>query len=138
MDLKPWDPWKELERIQLELDSQLGSVLEKLRSSVPGKPIAFVPVLDIVETSGEYRLYLSIPGMVEEDIDITLEGSELILRGEREPLYDLSAVVVHQRQWKHGFFERRVQLPGAIAADDIQATYEAGVLTVIVPRKESA
>ena len=99
---------------------------------VPGKAIAFVPATDITETADEYRLYFSLPGLVEEDIDITLEGNILIVRGEREPPYEPEQATLHQRQWKYGYFERRVELPGKIDADAIQATYDAGVLTVRV------
>jgi HSP20 family protein len=137
MELRPWNPWQELERVEEEIDSLLGSVLAKIRRSVPGKAIAFVPPTDITEAPGEYRLYFSLPGMVEEDIDITLDGNILILRGEREPPYDPEQTTFHQRQWKYGYFERRVELPGKVDTDAIQATYDAGVLTVRV-RKGAA
>ncbi len=134
MDLKPWNPWQELERLQAEMDEHLRAFLTKLRQAVPGKPIAFVPAMDIIEVGDEYRLYLSLPGMVEEDIDITLQGRLLIVRGEREPPYDPVQTAVHQAQWKYGFFERRVELPGEVQSDAIQASYDAGVLTIRIPR----
>jgi len=87
-------------------------------------------VTDIVETGDEYRLYLSLPGMLEEDIDIALQETILIIRGEREPPFDPKLVVLHQRQWRYGYFERRVQLPRAFDAEAIQASYDAGVLTI--------
>lgn len=133
--MEPWKPWEELERVQGEIDKLLGSVLEKIRRVVPGKAIAFVPATDITEVADEYRLYFALPGMVEEDIDITLEGNILIVRGERDPLYDSEQAILHQRQWKHGYFERRVELPGKIETDDIQATYEVGVLTIRVHKQ---
>ena len=130
MDLTPWNPWQELERVQAEIESLLQAALSKLRNVVPGREIAFVPITDIVETGDEYRLYLSLPGMLEEDIDIALQGTILIVRGEREPPFDPKLVVLHQRQWRYGYFERRVQLPRAFDAEAIQASYDAGVLTI--------
>lgn len=135
MDLKPWNPWQEVERVQAEVESLLSGVLEKLRHVVPGKAIAFVPVTDIIEVPGEYRLYISLPGMLEEDIDITVKGNTLILRGEREPPYEPTQVIVHHRQWKHGYFERRIQLPEEVDGDSISAAYDAGVLVVRLPRR---
>ena len=88
MDLEPWNPWKELERVQAEIDVAIRSVLEKFHRVMPEKPIAFVPAFDIVESEDECRLYLSLPGMEEEDIDITVEGTQLIVRGEREASVD--------------------------------------------------
>jgi HSP20 family protein len=138
MDLKAWNPWQELERIQSEMDAHLGSVLKRLRQAVPGRPIAFLPSLDVIETADDYKLYLALPGMVEEDIDITLEGRRLIVRGERESPYDPGAVTVHQGQWQYGFFERQVELPDEVSADDVQAAYEGGVLTITVPKRAAS
>jgi HSP20 family protein len=136
MYLTPWNPWQELERVQAEIDALLQAALSKLRNVVPGRDIAFVPVTDIVETGDEYRLYLSLPGMLEEDIDIALQGTILIVRGEREPPFDLKLVALHQRQWRYGYFERRVQLPRAFDGEAIQASYDAGVLTIRIRKGE--
>lgn len=134
MDLTPWNPWKELERVQREAEQLFNRVLEKLRHVVPGPPPAFVPVVDIIETDEEYRLHLSLPGMVEEDVDITLEGKVLIVRGERDAPYDPQGVTVHLRQWRYGYFERRIQLPQVLEPEAIRAAYDAGVLTIRLPR----
>src|SRR5262245_10666684 len=100
MDLRAWNPWQEIERIQRDMDAHLSSALKRQREAEPGRPIAFLPKLDVVETPGEYRLYLALLGMVEEDIDLTLEGRRLIVRGERLAPYDPDAVTVHQGQWR--------------------------------------
>lgn len=134
MDLKPWNPWQELERVQSEIDGLLAAVLKKLGPVPPGRFISFVPVTDIVEDEAEYRLYLSLPGLVEEDIDLTLEGEILIVRGEREAPYDSAHVRVHQGSWKYGYFERRVQLPRRVDAEAIHASYDSGVLTIRIPK----
>ncbi len=135
MDLTPWNPWKEIERVQREAEQILNCVLEKLGRVVPGPAPAFIPVMDVVETEEEYRLYVSLPGMIEEDVDITLEGNTLIVRGEREAPYDTQRVTVHLRQWRYGYFERRVQLPHVLEVDAIHAVYDAGVLTIRLPKE---
>jgi HSP20 family protein len=93
-------------------------------------------VADVVETAEEYWLYLSLPGVVEEDIDITIDGQVLIIRGEREAPFDERQVVSHLRQWKYGYFERRVEIPGRLESDAIHASYDAGVLTVRISRSQ--
>ena len=50
MDLEPWNPWKELERVQAEMDTAICSVLKKFHRVMPEKPIASVPAFDIVES----------------------------------------------------------------------------------------
>jgi HSP20 family protein len=136
MTLEPWDPWSELERARSEADRMLGAFLEKLRKALPGEAIAFVPVLDLVETPLEFRLYVSVPGIVEDDVDLTLEEGWLIIRGEREAPFDSSARRL-LAEWKYGFFERRVRLPAAADSEAISAGFDAGVLSVIIPKKRS-
>jgi HSP20 family protein len=134
MDLEPWNPWQELERVQSEIDGLLSSALRKIENMMPGRTLSFVPATDIVESGDEYVLFMSLPGLVEEDIDLTFENDILIVRGERQAPYDSSHVTVHQSRWKYGYFERRVQLPQKVDADAIQASYESGVLTVRIPK----
>ncbi len=138
MQLKPWNPWEELERIQAGMDQHLRAFLDRLRQTVPGNPIAFVPPIDVVESDDEYQFYLALPGMVEEDIDILVEGRQLIIRGERECFYEPRQLIVHQAQCKYGFFERRIELPKAVSSEGIRASYEAGVLSIHVPKTSPA
>ena len=114
MDLEPWDPWSELERVRDEADRLVDSVLEKLRKAQPGDEIAFVPAMDLVETPSEYRAYLAVPGVVEEDIDLAVEGGWLIVRGERESPFDLHSANRLRSEWSYGFFERRLRLPADV------------------------
>jgi HSP20 family protein len=130
MELTPWNPWKEIEEAQAEVTRLLGAALEKLRHVVSGRAISFVPVTDIVEAEDEYRLFLSLPGMLEEDIDITVDERLLVVRGEREPPYPTEGVFVHHRQWRYGYFERRFQLPQKVEREKIRADYDAGVLII--------
>jgi HSP20 family protein len=134
MDVKPWNPWQEVESALAEGRSLLAAAFEKLRRSVPGRPLSFVPPTDIVDVDGEYQLHLALPGLLEEDIDVTLEGVILIIRGERECPYAPDRVVVLEQQWSYGYFERRVQLPGLVDPESIRAGFENGVLTIRIPK----
>jgi HSP20 family protein len=134
MDVKPWNPWHEVARALAEGHALLEAAFEKLRRSVPGRTLAFVPPTDIVDAEGEYQFHLALPGLLEEDIDITLEGSILIIRGERECPYAPERVAVLEREWRYGYFERRIQLPDRIDPESIRAGFENGVLTIRIPK----
>jgi HSP20 family protein len=135
-NLEPWNPWQEFQEVEKEADRLFDAALARLRHALPGREIAFVPVVDIVESAEEYRFYLSLPGVVEEDIDISVEGQVLIIRGEREAPYDVQQVDSHLRRWKYGYFERRVEMPFKLESDAISASYDAGVLTVKVAKSQ--
>jgi HSP20 family protein len=135
MPLTPWDPWRELERIRSETDRLWDRFLSKLSPTEPERdPISFLPDADFVETPGQYRLYLSIPGLIEEDIDISLGERTLTVRGERQPPYDPHRMSGPIREWRYGFFERRFQFPTSVQTSTLQASYEAGVLTIVVDK----
>src|SRR5215510_5204083 len=138
MDLQPWDPWQELDAIRGEVDHILERFLAKVRQTADGKPIAFFPDVDLVETAEDLRLFLSLPGVVEEDIEIALEGDLLIIRGEREAPYDAERIHGHLAEWRYGYFERRLALPGPVERADISASYQAGVLTIVIPKAKGA
>ncbi len=134
MELKPYDPWSEFEKVRQEVDRTFERFLAKLRKAEPGRDIAFLPTADVVETAEDYRIFLSIPGVAEEDIDLTIEKNVLIVRGEREPPYDPERVRQPITEWRYGIFERQIRLPVEVDPGAINANYRAGVLTVLVPK----
>ena len=79
---------------------------------------------------------LKLPGVVEEDIEIAFEDGLLVIRGERESPYDADRVHGHLTEWRYGYFERRLRLPDDVDLEGLSATYQAGVFTVVVPRKK--
>ena len=136
MDLEPWDPWREFETVRSEADRIFARFFAKVRQLGGDRPVAFYPTTDVIETGEDYRVFLSLPGCVEEDIDISIEGTALLVRGEREAPYDPERCRGHQSEWRYGYFERRVDLPGPVDPDGLDATYRWGVLTVVVPKRK--
>jgi HSP20 family protein len=135
MSLTRWDPWKELEHLRAETDRLWDQFLDKLtRNQAEPDRIAFLPDIDFVETPTEYRLYLSVPGLIEEDIDLTIDEHSLTVRGERQPPYDPSHAQCRLGEWRYGFFERRTQFPNRIRTDGVRASCDAGVLTIVLPK----
>ena len=98
--------------------------------------VSFLPDVDFVETKDDYRVFLSIPGLIEEDIDISLRGNILTVRGERQPPYDPERHRKRLGEWRYGFFERRIRFPRQVEPSAIKATYEAGVLTIVVSKSK--
>lgn len=135
----PWNPWEEFDKLRAETDHMWDRFFEKLKHVEPEHPpIGFLPSADFVETEQDYRVYLSIPGLVEQDIDVSVDENELTVRGEREPPYDQQQHRPRVSEWRYGFFERRISLPGAIDISSVKATYEAGVLTIVATKSHQA
>ena len=136
MSIVRWDPWKEMEQLRAQTDRLWDAFLAKLTVKESAAQIGFLPDVDVVETAYDFRVFIAVPGLVEDDIEIEPTDTSLIVRGEREPPYDSSRQ--HVREWRYGFFERKLTFGAPIATEDVQAIYESGVLTVIMPKQESS
>jgi HSP20 family protein len=99
---------------------------------------AWVPAVDIQETEDAYRLHAELPGLTKDDIQITLENNVLRLSGERKLEKDVKRDNYHRVERTYGTFSRAFTLPSQVNAEGVQATFENGVLTLTVPKSESA
>jgi len=135
MTFEFWNPNERLNELRRRSDQMWKEMLANLPSSnVPEEPIAFHPEVDLVETQQDFRFYLSIPGLVEDDILIDVAGHRLTIRGERRPPYDASRRDAQMQEWRYGFFERHFELSAAISVETIRANYESGVLTIVAQK----
>lgn len=94
------------------------------------------PRVDIEESDQAYVLYADLPGMVKDDIKITLEEGRLSIRGERK--LDADDKNFRRSERAYGAFERSFVLPEWIDSDAIAAQYDNGVLKVTVPKSPKA
>lgn len=135
MSIVPWDPWKELEELRSRTDHLWNTFLAKLSdTSESPHHVGFLPDVDIVETAHDFRIYMSVPGILEDDIEIEASSTSLTVRGERHPPYDSERD--HTREWRYGFFERKLTFGKPVNIDHFQAEYEAGVLTIVMPKTD--
>jgi HSP20 family protein len=96
---------------------------------------AWMPVVDVVEEPEQIRLVAEIPGVKPEDIEITVEGDLLAIKGTKEQVPREKG---HRYERAYGAFERAFTLPAAVAPEKIKATYDHGTLTVMLPKAEMA
>jgi HSP20 family protein len=98
----------------------------------------WVPPVDIQETADGFRLLAELPGLTKQDIQITLENNVLRLSGERKFEKDAKKESYHRIERTYGAFTRSFALPQQVNGEGIQATFENGVLTILVPKAEQA
>jgi HSP20 family protein len=97
-----------------------------------------IPALDMTEKDGEYRLTVELPGMKEDQVDVSIVDNNLIISGEKreeEERKDEGYLISERR---YGAFRRQVALPGDIDSAQIKADFKKGVLTVTVPKDATA
>jgi len=98
--------------------------------------VSHSPRFDFVESDSNYTLTADLPGISEENLDITLHEGVLAIHGTREleTLEEGSSVLVREREF--GEFTRSIKLPENANADTVQASLDAGVLRVTIDKKE--
>lgn len=99
---------------------------------------AWMPLVDIFEEPEFIRLVAELPGVKPEDVNISVEGNLLTIKGNKHQVAEEKAEKVHRYERTYGSFERTFSLPATVAADKIKATYEHGILTILLPKLETA
>lgn len=129
MAITRWDPWGELTALQRELDEALG--WSRRRRGVRGA--AILPPMDAFRTDEGTRIRVELPGMRPENVEVTVEEGLLTIRGERDTEREVSEDGWLRRERATGTFERTFALPEGVNPDDIQASFQNGLLELTVP-----
>ena len=99
---------------------------------------AWAPALDISERKDAYLVTVELPGVEADDLDITLEEGLLTIQGERAFAHDSSEQQFHRVERRYGAFRRAITLPAQVQAEQIEASFENGVIQIVVPKMEEA
>ena len=129
-----WNPFREIAEMQRQLDRVFDDTWSNFEPRLSGNWLA----LDVTETEGEYKVVADMPGLTADDIHINLHDGVLNISGEvkREETKEEDRIVLQERVY--GKFSRSVQLPLPVNADKVNASYDNGILTLTLPKAESA
>ncbi len=92
--------------------------------------------VDLYTTQDAYILQANVPGVDPNQVDITIEGGTLSIRGETRPPAEAGNYLLQERRF--GPFARTLQLDLPIQPDKVEATFQNGVLTLTLPKAEQA
>lgn len=95
-----------------------------------------MPAVNITENNGQYNISVAAPGMKKEDFKINLEADMLTISAEREETKEDKDKRYNRREYNYSSFSRSFTLPGEVKADKIDAKYEDGVLSLVLPKRE--
>jgi len=86
------------------------------------------------ETAKEIIVNAEIPGVETKEIDVNLKGNVLTIKGERQREHEEKDENFHRIERSYGSFYRFLRLPSEVDAEKIKATYEKGVLRIVIPK----
>jgi len=128
-------PFEELERMRREMD-WLSSGLSRGLFAEPSAGV--YPLMNVTEDGDNYSVRAELPGLKADELDISVTGDTLSISGERKLAAEDEKAQYHRREREAGTFSRIVRLPGQIDTGKVEARCTDGVLTVILPKAESA
>jgi HSP20 family protein len=96
------------------------------------------PTVDIVDTEKSYEITAEVPGLSPENLEVKLVNGRLIIKGEKKKSKREKHGDTEFSERSYGSFERSFEVPEGVDSGKIEATLEAGVLTVLLPKRIEA
>ncbi|MFH1421168.1 MAG: Hsp20/alpha crystallin family protein [Planctomycetota bacterium] len=122
--------WQEFEEIQSQINQMMQNLFKEAHL-FQEIPIVFSPPVNVYETDNHLVINAVIPGAIEEDIDVTIAGKSLVIRGEiTEPTKWKRSKQIYQ-EWNYGYFEREISLPYTVEPETAEIVYENGILKIM-------
>ena len=98
----------------------------------------YLPRVDMIEGEDGFEVKVDLPGMKAEDVHVDLKGGSLWITGEKHEEHEEEGKTYHRLERRHGEFQRVLPLPTNVDEERIEAKFDNGVLTIVVPKTEEA
>lgn len=136
-NLTRFDPFSEMVTLRQAMDRLFeDSFVSPLTMRSFNGDAAPGPALDVHETGDEIVVTAALPGLKPEDVDITITGQTLSIRGEFKADEKVNREQYLYRERRYGTFSRQLQLPVRVQGDAATATFDNGLLTLSIPKAE--
>jgi len=131
-----YHPFSEMLTLRGTMDRLLADSLVSPLSWRTLRGEALNPPIDVHQTPDEIVVTAALPGLKAEDVDITITGQTLAIRGEFKADESIDRDQVLYRERRFGTFHRQLELPLRVRGEAASATFEDGLLTLHVPKAE--
>jgi HSP20 family protein len=101
-----------------------------------GEPVGTGVPVDLSETDDDIIVTAEMPGVNADDVEITVQNHTLTMKGEFKAEEEREEGHFHIQERRYGRFQRSIQLPDAVTADEAKAEFDSGVLKVTLPKSE--
>ena len=139
------DPWQtmrsEFDRLFDRFPGFGWPAMRRMFDFAPAAETTFsfnVPAVDVTEDDKAYKIAAELPGLAEKDVDVSVSGDVLTLKGEKRQEREEKDKNWHVSERAYGSFQRSFSLPTGIDRDKIACEFAKGVLTVTLPKSAEA
>jgi len=137
MALERWDPFREAVSLRDAMNTLLQESFIRPGGLGANGEHSALP-LDVSETEDAFVVKASMPGVRPDDVQITIQGDTLSIRGESKAEEEKKGSQWHLRERRFGAFQRTLTLGTPVNSDKADAQFEHGVLTLTLPKSEAA
>jgi len=133
--MTPWEPSRDIISLRDMMDRIFEDAFVTPRGIITtrgGREL----VLDMYETKDDVVVKAALPGVKPEDVDITITGDTLTIRGETEQENEEKEGSYLRRERRYGEFVRNITLPSGLQIDKAEASFDNGELTLKIPKSE--
>ena len=126
-----WDPFRDIQR-------EVGRLFETLEPIYHWRIARPFPAVNLYDAKDRYLLTAELPGLVPSELDVSITGETLTLRGERRRPDGVPDESYRRQERQFGRWSRCLTLPERVEAGGVSAQFANGVLTVTLPKAEEA
>ena len=135
-NLTRWEPMREMISLRDAMDRLFSDAFTRPWSSAGGQTRSILPPIDMWQDDNSVFLRAALPGLKADDVQISVAGDMLTLRGEYHQKDEHDDERYQMRENIYGSFERSLLLPALVVADMAKAEFEDGILTITLPKSE--
>lgn len=135
MSISRWEPSKEMMTLREAMDRLFEDSFVRPSRAARESAGVYLP-LDIYTTKDAVVIRASVPGVKPDEVEITIEGNAITLRGEIKPPQEEGTFLLQEQ--RYGPFARSIELALPVQADQAEAKFENGVLTLTIPKAEES
>lgn len=134
--LTRWEPFRDLVSLREAMDRLFEESVVRPRSGELAPRMAGTLAVDMWETEDDIVVKTAVPGVDPEDIDISLTGDTLTIKGETKVQQETEEDNYVCREMRYGSFSRSLTVPMPVKSDEAEAEFEDGMLTLRLPKAE--
>ena len=128
-------PFRELEEIGRRFEDFFGRpFLPASWRPFPSEEKGWSPAIDVLEKADSFVLKVELPGVKEEDVDISVSGNVLTVSGEKKAESEVQKKGYYYSESSYGSFSRSITVPSTVDASKIKASYAKGILEITLPK----
>ena len=137
MALRRWDPFGDMRRMQESMDHLWRGLYPQDKEAADTTAGRWPAPLDVMDRGDKFVVEASLPGVTPEDIEVSIEGNVLSIKGagKSEEEHNRGEHIIRER--RTGSFHRSLRLPNTVDTDRAEPHYENGVLTITLPKADA-